>query len=93
MDITIQEEPNKGYAIASENGKRAGMMTYSKAGDKLIIIDHTDVDSAFSGKGVGKQMLYKIVEMVRQKNINILPLCPFAASLFKKNMDIHDVLN
>lgn len=93
MEITIQEDPNKGYVTARDNGARAGTMTYSKAGDKLIIIDHTDVDSAFGGTGVGKQMLYKIVEMAREKNIKVLPLCPFAASLFKKNIDLHDVLN
>jgi len=93
MEITIQEDSTKGYVTARENGARAGMMTYSKAGDNLIIIDHTDVDPAFGGKGVGKQMLYKIVEMAREMNIKVIPLCPFAASLFKKNTDIHDVLN
>jgi predicted GNAT family acetyltransferase len=37
-------------------------------------------------------MLYKIVEMARQKNIKIIPLCPFAASLFRKLEEIKDVL-
>lgn len=68
------------------------MMTYSVAGSELIIIDHTDVEPAYNGKGVGKQMLYKIVEMAREKNIKIIPLCPFAASIFRKSDDIKDVL-
>ena len=92
MEILLKEESTKGFAMARENNKRAGMMTYSIAGAELIIIDHTEVEPAYNGKGVGKQMLYKIVEMAREKNIKIIPLCPFAASMFKKSGDIKDVL-
>lgn len=92
MDILLKEESTKGFAIARESNKRAGIMTYSISGASLIIIDHTEVEPAYNGKGVGKQMLYKIVEMAREKNIKIIPLCPFAASMFKKSDDIKDVL-
>lgn len=46
----------------------------------------------FNGEGVGKQLLYKIVEMAREKNIKVLPLCPFANAMFRKLKDIQDVL-
>ncbi len=92
MEIQIKEIENKGFAIAGEDDKGAGMMTYSIAGPLLIIIDHTEVKPEYNGRGVGKQMLYKIVEMARQKNIKIIPLCPFAAGMFKKTEDIKDVL-
>ncbi|MEJ8819472.1 GNAT family N-acetyltransferase [Lacibacter sp. H407] len=92
MEILLKEESSKGFAMARKNNERAGMMTYSIARAALIIIDHTEVEPAYNGKGVGKQMLYKIVEMAREKNIKIIPLCPFAASVFKKEVDIKDVL-
>jgi len=91
MEILLKENANKGFAMAREDDKRAGIMSYSIAGTDLIIIEHTEVDTAFNGKGVGKKMLYKIVEMAREKNIKIIPLCPFAASMFKKLVDINDV--
>lgn len=92
MDIQIRESETKGYAIAEENGITAGKMTYSIPSSAFIIIDHTEIESAFEGKGVGKQLLYKIVEMAREKEIKILPLCPFANAMFKKLTDIQDVL-
>lgn len=92
MEILLKEIEAKGFAMARNNNKRAGMMTYSVAGSELIIIDHTDVEPAYNGKGVGKQMLYKIVEMAREKNIKIIPLCPFAAAMFRKLDEIKDVL-
>jgi hypothetical protein len=92
MEIILKEKDNKGFAMAREDNKRAGMMTYSIAGTNHIIIDHTEVEPEFKGKSVGKHMLYKIVEMAREKNIKITPICPFANSMFKKLTDIQDVL-
>ena len=92
MEIHLKDDGSKGFARAKENDKQAGEMTYSIAGTELIIIDHTEVNPEYNGKGVGKQLLYKIVEMARDKNIKIIPLCPFAASIFKKDADIKDVL-
>jgi len=92
MEIVLKENGGKGFAMARENNKRAGMMTYSIAGPELIIVDHTEVEPEFNGSGVGKQMLYTIVEMAREKSIKIIPLCPFAASVFKKSDDIKNVL-
>lgn len=92
MDIELIASENKGMALAKDKDKEVGSMTYSIAGPELIIIDHTDVDPEYTGKGVGKQLLYKIVEMTRQKNIKVIPLCPFAASMFRKLEEIRDVL-
>lgn len=92
MEITITERNNKGFAIARENGNKAGAMTYSIASKELIIIDHTEVEPEFKGKGIGKQLLYSIVEMAREKGIKIMPLCPFANAMFQKNEDMQDVL-
>ncbi|GAA3509701.1 GNAT family N-acetyltransferase [Aquimarina addita] len=92
MEITLKELNNKGYAIAKDDGNKMGMMTYSTPGKDFIIIDHTEVEEAGKGKGIGKLLLYKIVEMARDKNIKILPLCPFAKAMFKKIEEIRDVL-
>ena len=92
MEIKITEDQTKGSAVAKENEVIAGKMTYSIASANFIIIDHTEVDPSFKGKGVGKQLLYKIVEMARERDIKILPLCPFANAMFKKLADIQDVL-
>lgn len=92
MEIEIRERENKGFAIAQENEKKAGLMSYSIPGSDFIIIDHTEVEPEHNGKGIGKKLLHKIVEMAREKNLKILPLCPFANTMFKKLDDIKDVL-
>jgi len=92
LEITQKNRETKGEFIAIYDGQKAGLMTYSWAGDDRIIIDHTEVESAYNGKGVGKAMVYKAVEFAREKGIKILPLCPFAKAMFQKNEEIRDVL-
>lgn len=92
MEITLKERNQKGFALATENDKKAGTMTYSIAGEHQIIIDHTEVEPEFSGQDVGKKMLLKIVDMAREKDIKIIPLCRFANAMFKKMPEIGDVL-
>lgn len=93
MEIQQTNDTKKGYFEAVEDGKQAGQMTYTWAGDSQFIIDHTEVSEDFAGKGVGKKLLMATVEFARKNNVKIIPLCPFAKSVFDKVEDIRDVLS
>ena len=92
MTIEQFNREKKGHFSATENGKEAGRMTYSWAGPDKIIIDHTEVSPEFSGRGVGKSLLMEVVRFARENKLKILPLCPFAKSVFDKDASIGDVL-
>ncbi|MFK4048663.1 GNAT family N-acetyltransferase [Acinetobacter venetianus] len=70
----------------------AGEMAYTWAGDSMLIIDHTDVNERFRGQGVGRQLLDELITFVRERQVKVIPLCPFAKSVFDKDASIHDVL-
>jgi len=93
MDIQFEQSTSKGAFFMAENNQRLAEMTFSKAGDKLIIIDHTDVSDQLRSQGAGRQLLAAAVAYAREKNIKILPLCPFAKSVFIKTTEFQDVLN
>ena len=92
MEILLKEEGNKGAAYVGDFNKPEAAMTYSIAGDDLLIIDHTEVSDIFRGQGVGRKMLDKIVSKARAENRKIIPLCPYAKSVFEKVSIIRDVL-
>jgi len=91
MEVRISENESKGRAYIGEATKPDAEMTFSKAGDDKIIIDHTEVKELLKGQGAGKQMLMALVQMARGRNIKILPLCPFAHAMFRKDPSIKDV--
>lgn len=92
IEVKQNDDKKHGSFEASIDGQKAGLMTYTWAGEDRFIIDHTEVEEAYSGKGVGKEMLIKAVKFARENNKKIIPLCPFAKATFQKNEDLQDVL-
>ena len=93
MEIKQQDDGKKGKFYIEINGDELAQMTYTWAGPNKFIIDHTEVDDKLRGKGAGKQLVMQSVEFARDNGKKILPLCPFAHSVFKKIPEIRDVLS
>lgn len=92
MKIEHNIEENKGVFYINQDNSRVAEMTYSQAGSDKIIIDHTEVDDSLQGQGIGYKLVEEAVNYAKDKQIKILPLCPFAAAVFKKRDDYKDVL-
>jgi predicted GNAT family acetyltransferase len=90
--VELTHDSKKGSITYTLDGLRKAEMTFVFAGEGQFIIDHTEVDSSLKGQGIGNRLLEKAVEFARETNAKIIPLCPFAASVFRKNPDISDVL-
>src|SRR6187200_206988 len=58
--IELDEGGSKGRYVFRAEGAEAEM-TFSKAGEHLIIIDHTEVPDAFRGQGVGLKLVTRAV--------------------------------
>jgi predicted GNAT family acetyltransferase len=91
-DIRLEQTDSKGrYVYAAPDGAEAAM-TFSRAGKGLIIIDHTEVPDSMRGTGAGRTLVERAVADARAAGHKILPLCPFAASQFRRHREWADVL-
>ena len=89
--ITREESASKGRYLY-RSGEEVAEMTFSKAGASLVIIDHTEVPAAFRGQGVGQALVARAVADFRAAGKKVLPLCPFAASQFRRHPEWTDLL-
>jgi predicted GNAT family acetyltransferase len=92
MTVIQHDGQPSGYFSAIDDQGEAGRMTYSWAGRKMIIIDHTEVDPARREKGTGSELVMAGVNFAREKGLKIVPRCAFAKRLFEKKKEIRDVL-
>lgn len=92
MEVLQEDNGKKGKFFIMANNMQAAEMTYTWAGTERIIIDHTEVSDVLRGQSAGKKMVIQAVEFARKKGIKIIPLCPFANSVFQKMEEIRDVL-
>lgn len=92
MNIEHNSSESKGEFEAVDSGKSVGKMAYSRSGKDKIIIEHTEVDASYQGKGVGKQLVEKSAEYARENNLKIVPECSYAKKVMEKSSDYDDVL-
>jgi predicted GNAT family acetyltransferase len=90
---TVEREdgPSKGRYWMVVDGVEAEM-TYSRAGEGILIIDHTGVPDALRGRKVGEKLVRQAVEDARREGVSIVPLCPFAKALIGRRPEWQDVL-
>jgi uncharacterized protein len=93
IPITREDGPTGGRYVARIPGKPEAEMTFSKAGEKIQIIDHTGVPEALAGLGVGKALVEFMVKDVRARGLKIIPLCPFTRATLEKHPEWQDILN
>ncbi len=82
----------KGMFFIGSNGAILAELVYTKPAENKMIIEHTEVDESLSGKGIGLQLVRTAVEYARTHQLKIIPLCPFAKSIFDKKPEFGDVL-
>jgi predicted GNAT family acetyltransferase len=56
-----------------------------------VILDHTHVDDRLRGTGAGARLVAAAVQWARAEQRRLLPLCPFANSVFDKTPAYADV--
>lgn len=92
MLIQHKKPGKKGMFLVEIDGNILAEMVYSMAAPDKMIIEHTEVSDELRGKNVGYQLVNTAVAYARQNNIKIIPLCPFAKSVFDKKPEMGDVL-
>ena len=90
--VEREDGPSKGRYRIVVDGIEAEM-TYSRAGDKLSIIDHTEVPAALRGRKVGERLVRQAIEDARRDGVSIIPLCPFAKVQIGRHPEWQDVLH
>ncbi|MFT3827318.1 MAG: GNAT family N-acetyltransferase [Chitinophagaceae bacterium] len=92
MLIQHKFDGKKGMFYVEQDEKILAEMVYTQPSPDTMIIEHTEVNEALEGKGIGKQLVHAAVEYVRTNNMKIIPLCPFAKSVLDRVTEWQDVL-
>jgi uncharacterized protein len=92
MLIQHKQVGSKGMFFVANDETILAEMTYTMTSPDKMIIEHTEVSDELRGQNIGYQLVHTAVEYARTHKIRIIPLCPFANSVFKKKPEFSDVL-
>ena len=92
MVVKNKKVGTKGMFYVENDKTILAKMVYTMPSPDKMIIEHTEVNDELKGQNVGFQLVKTAVEFARANNIKIIPLCPFANSVFKRKPEFADVL-
>ncbi|MGB8222015.1 MAG: GNAT family N-acetyltransferase [Polyangiales bacterium] len=93
VHVELEEVPPRGrFKLVGSGGQMLGEMTFSRARDDLIIVDHTEVDDSLRGQGGGARLFEEMVAWARKTGTQVMATCPFASSMFDRDPSSRDVL-
>ncbi len=64
-NIEHQETGKRGAFFIEQDGKRIAELTYARASEALIVVDHTEVEPNLRGQGVSRALLVATVKWAR----------------------------
>ena len=78
----IDNEASKQYELHID--KAVARIEYIKAQNK-IYLTHTEVPKELEGKGIGSTLVKLVLEDIKQKELTLVPMCPFVAMYIKRH--------
>ena len=60
--------------------------------DQIMYLTHTEVPKALAGKGVGKNIVEKALNYIKDHHYTLAPLCPFVAAYLKRHPEWQEIL-
>ena len=83
VDFTlIDNKASQRYEIKLT--KHTAFAEYIRAQDK-IYLPHTEVPSELEGQGIGTELVKQVLEDIKEKDLTLVPLCPFVALYIKRH--------
>ncbi len=74
----------------SDNGEVLGELSYDVPFDDRLVIKHTAVSAEYSGRGFGKKLIKEVVSYAKEKNLEIVPVCSYAAKMKMEHPELFE---
>ena len=65
---------------------------YSKTQNVIKLI-HTEVPEALRGQGVGSKLVAGVLREAQEKNLSVVPSCPFVAQYVKRHPEFASIVD
>ena len=92
MTVSIKDNPELNRFEATVSDTIAGFAEYQLA-KGLVVFTHAEVDHAYEGTGIGSALVRFALDDVRDRNLEVSPICPFIASWIDRHPEYADLVD
>jgi predicted GNAT family acetyltransferase len=91
VELQVTDNPDKARFELTADGELAGFAQYYLR-DGQIAFTHTETDDRFRGHGLGGHLVQAALDAVRERQLAVLPYCPFVKSWIGAHPEYADLI-
>lgn len=91
MDLQITDNQEQSRFEIHADGELAGFVEYDMSGDE-IAFTHTETEDRFRGHGLAGRLAQSALEAARDRNLKVLPYCPYVRSWIAGHREYADLV-
>jgi hypothetical protein len=91
-EIAVTRNRDLGRWEARVSGRLAGVLVYRLDDDGRTVLEHTEVDEAFEGRGIGSRLARTALEELRAAGDHAIVECPFVSAWVRRHRDFDDII-
>lgn len=84
----VRDNPDKHRYELYDGDRLVGFSTYKLAPGTIAFI-HTEVEPAFSGRGLARTLVTEELDDARRRGLAVLPFCPYVRTVISSQPDRH----
>lgn len=88
MTVTLTDDTGAGRYELRIDGALAAIEEYTLE-DGVISFNHTEALEGFEGTGAARQLAERILDEVRTRGLQVLPVCPYLSSFIAKHPEAY----
>lgn len=93
MELSVVDVPERSRYEVSADGKVVGFSAYHLIAEGVLALPHVEVEPEFEGKGVASELMRRSLDQIRERDLRIVPICPFAQTFLERNPDYADLVH
>jgi len=82
--ITVADNAGRERYEIRADGKLAGFLRYRLRPGSIELV-HTEINDEFEGRGLGGQLVSFALDDARERELPVLPICPFANDYIQRH--------
>jgi predicted GNAT family acetyltransferase len=68
-----------------DRGGNISFVDYILTNQEMIYLTHTEVPKELEGKGIASDLLMGVLQILSERELSIVPICPFVKSYLSRN--------
>ncbi|WKK10750.1 GNAT family N-acetyltransferase [Rhodococcus ruber] len=88
--VAVHNPQRQRYELRDGNTV-VGYTQYHPDGDVQLVFDHTEVDNAYSGRGLSSTLVRFALDDVRARGKRVVAICPFVDGFIDKHPEYKDL--